>query len=291
MNNGSGFEDITAISGIVDINTLTFVSSFLDYNNDGMQDLYIANDKNYVPNQLFENLGNGFFQDVSSISGADIEINAMSIGAGDYDNDGDTDIYVTEEAIFNILLRNNGDGTFTDVGAMTGVNHNELSWGANFFDCDNDLDLDLYVSSSTKSFPNTSVLFVNEINEGDFSPVFLENDSLSSYANAIGDFNLDGLLDIAVNNSYYAGTPGNDNHHLWQNVSSNSNNWLKVFLVGTESNRDGIGTWIEFYINGNKYVRYKHCAIGYQAQNSALEHFGMGSHTQVDSIICSLVKR
>jgi hypothetical protein len=289
-NNGDGtFSDVTESAGVADDFELTFMSAFLDINNNGLQDLYNSQDRYWSINSMFKNNGDDTFDDISSSSNTDIEIDAMNVGVGDYDNDGDLDIYVTNistQQDGNALLRNNGDETFTDVAGAMGVDMFQVTWGGNFFDADNDLDLDLYVSAQHVGSEFSSKLFINN-NGNSFTeanPPGMQGDTMNSYSNAIGDFNLDGLMDIVVNNA----TPLNgdfNNFHLWQNTSSNSNNWLKVFLVGTDSNRDGIGSWIEMYINGNKYVRYKHCGIAYLAQNSTLEHFGMGPFTQADSVI------
>jgi hypothetical protein len=282
------FTDITSETGTSENSKATFVSVFFDYNNDGYQDMYIATDKYGQTNSLYKNLGDGSFQDISAASNTDLSIDAMNSGIGDYDNDGDQDIYVTNDSQGNKLLRNNGDETFTEVGETMGVAFFAQSWGGNFFDADNDLDLDLYVCGEQAGDQNTNVFFVNKPENGNFEALPEANmpgDNLQSYSNAIGDFNNDGLPDIVVNNGIPVGPPEQNQFHLWQNTTSNSNNWLKIVLVGTESNMEGIGSSIEIYINGNKYVRYKYSAIAYLAQNSATEHFGLGPNTMVDSII------
>ncbi|KAA3635965.1 MAG: CRTAC1 family protein, partial [Bacteroidetes bacterium] len=288
-NNGdNSFSEISGSAGLPDNYVLPNATAFFDFNNNGLQDLFIGNDNLAFLNQMLKNLGDGTFEDVSSSSNLDVAMDAMNAGIADYDNDGDLDIYVTNKVSENQLFRNNGDETFTEIASQVGVDNqiNQLTWGGNFFDCDNDLDLDLYVSSSLKTADFPSKLFINDLGSGNFSTILLENDTLSSFANAIGDFNLDGLMDIVVNNAIVNNIPDNEDvFQLWQNTTSNANNWLKVFLVGTESNRDGIGSWIEMYINGQKYVRYKHCGIAYMAQNSNLEHFGMGPFTEADSVI------
>ena len=282
-NNGDGtFTDVSEAAGISNDVSATFCSVFFDFNNDGFQDIYEINDRFVFANVLYKNNGDGTFVDVSGSSNTDIAIDAMNAGVADYDNDGDQDIYVTNLEENNQLLRNNGDETFTDVATQLGVGvFNKTSWGGNFFDLDNDMDLDLYVSNNENS-PTapfvSSDLFINDFENGVFvniDPPGMAGDTAGSHSNAIADFNLDGLLDIAVNNSH----DGDDiifDFHLWQNTTSNSNNWLKVFLVGTESNRDGIGSLIEFYVEGNKYIRYKHCNIAYVAQNSTLGTFWYG---------------
>ena len=72
---------------------------------------------------------------------------------------------------------------------------------------------------------------------------------------------------------------------IWENQTDNDNNWLKVRLEGVESNRDGIGSWIEIYHDGQKQVRYTQCGTAYLAQNTQTEHFGIGTFETLDSVI------
>ena len=282
-NNGDGtFSDISATAG-VDISQISFCSAFLDYNNDGYQDIYVSNDRWFTSNYLFKNNGDGTFDDVSQISGTDLEIDAMSVTVDDYNNDGWFDIYVTNNPGGNVFLKNNGDGTFTDIAMTTGTSFNSHGWGAAFFDAENDMDLDLYVSGSYVG-PNTdwiSAAFYKrtgpEMFEIPTDAGFL-NDEGSSYSNAIGDINNDGLPEIIVNNI------ADEPLQLWRNQTTTSNNWLKVKLEGTASNRDGIGSIIEMGISGNAQYRYTLCGEGYLGQNSNYELFGMGSNTSADYV-------
>ncbi len=286
-NNQDGtFTDVTAATGTGDGYRLTFCSAFLDYNNDGLQDLYNSQDRPWSINTLFQNNGSGTFSDVSDASNSDLGIDAMNVGVGDYDNDGDLDIYITNTPSGNKLLKNNGDETFSEVAGDLGVAMNRVSWGANFFDCENDLDLDLYVCAQHMGEDFASELYINDIENDTFTEGNLpgmEGDILNSFSNAIGDFNDDGLPDIAVNNATPPGEAENK-FHLWQNNATAGNNWIKVDLEGVESNKEGVGSWIEVYLEGNKYVRYKHCGIAYLAQNSATELIGLGDYTTIDSL-------
>ncbi|MDX1702203.1 MAG: VCBS repeat-containing protein, partial [Melioribacteraceae bacterium] len=147
-NNGNGtFTDVSITAGISTSGHLSFCSSFFDFDKDGFQDIYISNDRFANKNILYKNDGDGTFTDVSLSSGTDIAANAMSTTIDDYNNDGWLDIYVTNTSEGNYLLKNNGDGTFTNVASSTGTIFNSIGWGANFFDADNDTDMDLYVSS------------------------------------------------------------------------------------------------------------------------------------------------
>lgn len=287
-NNGDGtFSDVTVAAGVADGDNLTFCSAFFDYNNDGLQDLYNSQDRPWSINTLFKNTGEGHFEDVSAVANADLAIDAMSVTVGDYDNDGDQDVYITNTPLGNKLLRNNGDETFTEVADAMGVGFYKVGWGANFFDCDNDLDLDLYVSAMHMGTDDASSLYVNDIENNRFIEAKLPGmagDTVNSFSNAVGDFNNDGLPDVAVNNADASGGIIN-NFHLWQNRSFSVNNWIKIKLEGVISNREGVGSWIEVYVGGQKYVRYKHCGIAYLAQNSDTEHIGLGKYLSADSII------
>ncbi len=221
-----------------------------DYDNDGDQDLYVANDYNGIdfenvilspgPNILYRNEGDGTFTDVSRISGTDDPGWAMGVNFADYDQDGWLDIYVAnfwEDA----LLRNKGDGTFENVTAAAGLPHEhptqelkekpdaELtrdeirawpynSWGTAFIDYDNDGDLDLHVSNGF--IPNSEYqrelehnrLFENNGN-GTFTDVARDaglDDPLAARGAAYGDFNGDGFVDIFVINNDFLTLQGSD---------------------------------------------------------------------------------
>ncbi len=281
-NDNGIYYDISTTSGITLGNQLSFCSVFFDYDNDGDQDIYIANDKYPQINRLYQNDGLGNFTDVSVASGAGIGIDAMSTTIDDYNDDGFFDIYVTNTTGGNYHLKNNGDGTFTNVAADVGTGFYSIGWGAVFLDADNDADLDLYVSSSMNgTVPErlTSAFYENQGNDTYLIPTSIgfANDSRVSYSNAIGDFNNDGLPDIIVMND-------TDNYFLWENTTSNSNNWLKIKLQGVSSNRDGIGSMIEISIAGEKQYRYTLCGEGYLGQNSSTEIFGLGTATSVDYV-------
>lgn len=283
-NNGNNtFSDVSSSAGIHNTSNLSFCSAFFDYNNDGFQDIYVANDKSNNANVLYHNNGNGTFSDVSVVSNTDLTIDAMTTTIGDYNNDGWFDIYVTNNPGGNVLLLNNQDGTFTDVTSASGTEFNSVGWGAVFIDAECDTDLDLYVSGSMDgSIPSLiSAAFYENNGSGVFSipnNVGFIGDEKPSHSNAIGDVNNDGLPDIVVNNNL------NENLFLWRNETITTNNWLKVKLEGTISNRDGIGSFIEISINGNKQYRYTLCGEGYLSQNSESEFFGLGAGTYVDYV-------
>ncbi len=279
-NNGNNtFTNVAIQTGTSDGLKVSFCAGFIDINQNLRPDLYIANDR-LPANSMYLNNGNTY-SDISFLSGTDTVINAMNVGAGDYNNDGHLDIYVTNTPEGNVLYKNNGDETFSDMTPSAGVAFNQWSWGGNFFDYDNDGDLDLYVSSEEVENGKANALYEN-MGDGTFHQPFpdgIVGDTLASFGNAIGDFNLDGKMDVVVTNAY------GDPMLIWENQTDNDNNWLKVNLEGVDSNRDGIGSWIELYHDGQKQVRYTQCGTAYLAQNTQTEHFGLGTFETCDSLI------
>lgn len=282
-NNGNGtFMLVNNEAGLTDEGMMSFCSAFLDYDNDGDQDIYVSNDKTQWPNLLYRNNNDGTFTEVGEESGTRIFIDAMSVTVDDVNYDGWLDIYVTDDDSDSVLFINNTDGTYTDMAIPYGVTFNQIGWGAIFFDADNDSDLDLYVSGETDgSFPqylpsifyeNTGALPFTQNNGA------IPNDFSLSYSNAIGDADNDGYTEFVVNNINHP------NISFWKNNTPQTNNWLKVKLEGTVSNRNGIGSYIEISVNGNKQYRYTLCGEGYLSQNSATEIFGIGPHSQIDYV-------
>ncbi len=289
-NNGDGtFTDVTEMAGLEMDGYMTFCSAFFDYNNDGYQDIYMANDKFVTENILYKNNGDGTFENVSDAAGVNLIMGAMSTTIDDYNNDGWLDIYITNDdqvipntTTGNALLRNNGDGTFTNVAISTGTIFNSVGWGAVFLDADNDMDHDLYVSGSNTD-PNGPLTAAFYENSGDgtfFIPedAGFENDTGISFSNAIGDVDNDGYPEIVVLNN------GGGDIFFWKNSSANDHNWLKVNLQGTISNKMGIGSWIEVSAGGQIQYHYTLCGEGYLGQNSGSEFFGLGTNQTIDYV-------
>ncbi|MCA0133080.1 FG-GAP-like repeat-containing protein [Winogradskyella alexanderae] len=269
-------------AGLETTGYMSFCSAFLDYDNDGDQDIYVSNDKYPNPNLMYKNNGDGTFTEVGAETGTNVSIDAMSVTVEDFNHDGWLDIYITNDPTNNVLYVNNGDGTFTDMAQSYHVTFNSSSWGAVFLDADNDTDLDLYVSgegNGTES-PFMSSGFYENVNPSFFqlNNGAVPNDFAFSYGNAIGDTDNDGLPEIVVNNIDH------NNIFLWKNTTNATNNFIRIKLEGTTSNRNGVGSFIEISINGNKQYRYTCLGEGYLSQNSATEHFGLGSNTTIDYV-------
>lgn len=281
-NNADGtFTEKTNWAQVADENKLPFCAAFFDYDNDRWPDIYIANDK-LPPNTLLRNNGNGTFMDVSVATQSNVVMSAMCVAIGDYNNDANQDIYISNIATGNVLLQNHEISNvnfFMDQAEVAGVEFFDVAWGCNFLDADNDRLLDLYVSGATVGSNTPSSTFYRNIGNGSFSEDFIgfEGDTVQSYCNAIGDFNQDGYPDIIVSNF----APFNT--QLWEN-GGGDHSWIKINLEGVKSNRQGIGSKIEVYVENDYQMRYTHCGIGYMGQNSDTEIIGVADATTIDSI-------
>lgn len=287
QNNGDGtFIDVSEASLTLDQGSLPFCSAFLDYNNDRWPDIYTANDRVMISNTLFENNHDGTFTDVSEASMAGLYMDAMCVNVADVNQDGWQDIYVTNIPAGSAFLVNDAPQTdeavtFSELAEEAGISFmGGMAWGSNFFDADNDGDLDLYLSGEyVGSNVLSSAYYRNEGNLQFSQPEagFL-GDTVKSFNNAIGDLNQDGQLDILViNQSPYPS-------QIWQN-SGTDHHWIKINLEGILSNRDAIGSRVEAYYNDQYQMRYTHCGIAFLGQNSDNVHFGLGTNTQVDSLV------
>ena len=281
------FAEVTSSSGTFISNVPTLATSFLDIDHDLDGDLYISIDKVFE-NYLFDNDGTGSFQDISTSSNTNVVVCAMNSSSGDYDEDGDLDIYVSNTPSGNVLLRNNGDKTFSDVTTEAGVGFFRTGWGTSFIDCDNDGDLDMYVSSSTETAPNA--LYVNQGDGTFIEPLFTSgglggDDMGRTYCNTHGDFNHDGLIDLAISNVVNTSS-ADQQFRLWKNEEVHpERHWIKIHLEGVQSNRDGVGSWITVHSEGEEYVRYTHIGDGYLGQSSDFNHIGVNEANLIDSLI------
>ncbi|MBR9922819.1 MAG: T9SS type A sorting domain-containing protein [Bacteroidetes bacterium] len=287
INQGNNtFTEEAQARGVADDTQLSHQSLFFDYDNDGDQDLYVINDRLYL-NSLFQNDGSGYFTDVSAVSGTNIQIDAMNASAGDIDNNGYLEIFITNNGAGgggDRLLYNNGDGTFTDMSTDMGAAIPYFTWSGIWLDYDNDTDQDLYVASMKVQDPN--VLLTNFLREISI-PIFLNSypdghpeGYVATFCAAYFDFNDDGKLDIVTPNA------GPDSPiQLWKNIDPNTNNWVKFKLEGVYSTRDAVGTRVEIFLDGQKYTRYLTQGEAYLSQNHKKIHFGLYDAIKVDSVI------
>ena len=293
---GGTFEDITATAGLDQSLGKELGVLFGDVDIDGDIDLYLASDQ--TQNFLFLNNGQGRFDEQSLFAGTayseDGEAEGgMGVDLGDYDADGWPDLFVSNFLWeTNTLYRNLGDGRYRDVTGATGLGRSSLAylgWGTRLFDVDNDGDLDLFVANGhperdialyqNATFAQRNQLFIND-GIGRFREVTdVAGTALGvvavSRGAAFGDYDDDGDIDILVTNC--EGPPT-----LMRNDGVNINNWLRVRLQGTTSNRAAIGARVEL-VSGSLQLQDQVLGGGsYLSQSDLRLHFGLGSRNEVD---------
>src|SRR6266576_2306694 len=299
-NNHDGtFTDVSDASGVGKPESKGMGVVLADFNNDGWPDIAVANDT--WPNFLFINKHDGTFQDVSMVSGLAASEDGryeagMGIDAADVDGDGWQDVYVTHlDFELNRLYHNNGDGTFDDYTYRSGIGNKAIllsGVSAKFLDYDNDgwpdilqlngamLDnVNLYHGEVSYKEP---LLMFRNLGKGQFEKVSdsLGPDFIRPIAGrglATADFDNDGDIDIAVNNR------GNF-PELLRNDGGNANHWLEVLLIGTKSNRDGIGSSLKLTSEGVAHVEQSKGGMSYMSASDPRIHFGLGKRTKIESL-------
>ena len=277
-----------------------FQPGWLDFDNDGDLDLYIVND---IGNTIQRNVlwrndgpradGSWNFQDYSQVSGADINMDGMGLAVGDYDLDGHLDMYMSNIGS-NVLLRNTGDGlTFVNTTREARVGKGQLvpkgtrvSWGAAFFDFDNDADEDLFVVSGfldifqVNNPEEQANLLLQNVGDGTFADASLwsgVDDTGYGRGGVYLDFDHDGCLDLFFVNYQ-------DTARLFQNACESGNSWLTISTVGTVSNRDGVGARVRVEVDGLSQIREVAAGSSSMSQHTMATHFGLGSAEVVDLI-------
>ncbi len=301
-NNGDGtFTDVSHLLPEPDVAGMGFAASWLDVDRDGDPDLYVVNDEgvDLQPNQLYRNDGpdgNGgwLFTNVSDSCGCQVAMFGMGTAIGDYDRDGDQDMYITnlDEGGGEILLQSQGDGMHVDVtlatGARTGNSTNRTtSWGTEFIDIDNDGFLDLFTAFGSLLNPddqNSLVPAPNVMLRGNGSSFTeiadsgVEGAPGSSEGVAALDYDLDGCMDLIVQN--LDGQPA-----LYRNRCEGSGSWIGFLLEGTLSNRDAVGAEVRIVTaNGTQHAQVFAGSTSVHSGRTKKLHFGLGNATSVDSV-------
>jgi hypothetical protein len=318
-NTGHGtFEDVTEKAGLGKVTGWTLDVGHGDFNNDGLQDIYLACD--FGTDHIFLNNGDGTFREVTEkATGWDTK-KGMNVDVADYNNDGWLDIYVTN--IYDeymkecaMLWQNMGDGTFAEVSADVGVCDTGWGWAAKFGDFDNDGWQDLFVVNGLRSAGDESYLPIllpmltkpgvdfSDVNnwpdignrswsgferkrlfhnQGDMTfreigaEAGVDNDRDGRGIGVI-DLDNDGRLDLVQTNANQAPI-------VYRNVSQNVGNWISLKLIGTKSNRDGIGARVELKAGGLTQIREVDGGNGFSGQSSRRVHFGIGSAIKLDRL-------
>ena len=258
-----------------------YASTWVDFDNDRDIDLFIAKCRGgniqWKYNELWRNNGDGTFSNIADVTGyyngfypdgghdnssnLGDPVQTWSSAWGDFDNDGNMDVYVGASATGDgghKLMQNNGDGTFTDRTSGSGVEGAPYGIENNSGDFNNDGYIDI--------ISNGSIL----LNDGDFT--FTQYDGGVPGPGGIGDANNDGFLDV-FNGS-----------NLYQN-SSNGNNWLKIMTIGTTSNINGIGARIEITSSSiGTQIRDVQSGTGFRYMSSLNTYFGLGEDTSISTL-------
>ena len=296
-NEGNGrFVDVSKESGIAASLGKSFGAVATDINNDGLMDLFVANDT--VPNFLFVNKGKGKFEEVGLMAGvaysdSGAPRSGMGVDAADFDNDGWQDLFVAniDQELFS-LYQNQKDLTFLDKPGEIGQATRLLSgWGLRFFDYDNDGDPDLIlanghpddmieIQSLKVKYKEPLLLFENV--DGQFKnvsaisgPVFGKD--FPARGLSVGDYDNDGDLDVLIINNGTAPI-------LLRNEGGNRNNWVGLQLVATRSNPEGVGAIITWEAGGKKFRRLKTAGGSYLSSHDPREILGIGAATKLDSV-------
>ena len=298
-NDGNGkFTDVTVKAGVEDKDKYYgFSTIFVDINNDGKPDLVVGNDSE--PNFLYINKGNGTFDDESYVSGFALnkdgrEIASMGIAAGDYENNGLIDFYVSDFGDdYKVLYHNDGDASFTDVSYKAGIAQTTIpfvGWGDGFIDSDNDGWLDLFAVNG-HVYP--------EVDQHDWGTTWAERpllfhnvpettgkgrkfqyvppvkgtglaDVIPARGAAFGDLFNDGKIDVIIN-------PIDGPPVLLRNVNPDHNHWVEIGLVGgPKGPRDATCATVYLQANGMRQRRDVLSSGSYISANDRRLHFGLG---------------
>jgi hypothetical protein len=257
---------------------------WVDFNNDGWQDIFVTNESNQNEN-LYLNNGDGTFTAASVPSLLQNGGSTAGSNWEDFDNDGDFDVLLVNWGNQrNQLYINNGDGTFTKLNEAPFTTDISSSFGSSVGDIDNDGDLDIIISKAFTSQKTANLLYINN-NDGTFtkSNDSAVQDSGWTYGVALGDYDNDGWLDLFEARCFNA----NENNVLFHN-NGGSNNWIVLNLEGIISNKSAIGAVVKLKseISGSSVWQMRKVVgqNGYCGQNLQV-HFGLGDASQIDSLI------
>jgi len=267
-----------------------------DINNDGLTDLFVANDT--VQNFLFANRGKGKWEEIGLASEVGFSANGqprsgMGVDAVDFEQDGWQDLFVSnvDQEMF-AFYRNNKDESFSDIAHGQGVAQATRllsGWGVKFFDFDNDGNVDLFLANGHPddmidtyggqvTYKEPLLLFRNEGGQmrnvsKEAGPVFSK--FFPARGLAIGDFDNDGRVDVLVGNNGEAPV-------LLRNRAGQGNHWVGLKLEGRAANRDAVGARLTWSVGGKKRTRLKTSGGSYLSSHDPREVIGLGAAASLD---------
>jgi hypothetical protein len=299
-NRGDGtFDDVTAKSGIFDTTSKSLGVALLDYDRDGWPDVFVANDTQ--PNKLYRNLRNGTFEDIAVRAGVAFSEDGkaragMGVDVADYDNSGTPGIVITNfDNEMMALYRGGREGAYSDVSVKAGIgqlSRDRLGFGCTFCDVNLDGWLDLvavngHIDETVRVLRNVGYaqaphLFLND-GHGAFGDVATEAGSDFAAPKvgrgiAYGDFDRDGDVDLLI-------TTNRGPALLYRNDVTNHNRSLRLRLIGTKSNRDGIGAVVRLFTPDGTQSRMVKTGSSYLSQSELTLTFGIGKREKADRIV------
>lgn len=288
-NRGDGiFEDVSQAAGLSRALGRGMSIAFADYDLDGWMDVFVANDN--LPNFLFRNRGKGVFEESALLAGVALldhgkPVASMGSDFSDFNNDGLPDLVVTALSGETFpLFRNQGRGAFQDAGyasQLARLSNPFAGWGVGFVDFDNDGFKDIFTANShvndiVEKFEKATYRQPNTVfrNMADGRFIWEAKSGLDGAVKAhrgavFADFDQDGRLDAAV-------TALSEPVELWRNTSPASHHWVAVSLIGTRSNRDGIGARVTI----GKQLGIRSTSVSYASSIHAPLHFGLGADSK-----------
>jgi enediyne biosynthesis protein E4 len=288
-NNGDGtFEDVTAKMGIKDLDGRAMGVGAADYDDDGFVDIYVAND--HSMNYLWHNNAGKSFTDMGTPSGTAFGQSgesaiSMSVDFADYTGSGRMGMFISDDKYCR-LYENLGNGIFAERSYPSGIAMPAgqfVGWSSSFIDYNNDGLIDIYkVNGALKHLYGQEDQLFENIGDGKFKDVSTESGSyflekLVGRGACFGDYDNDGDIDAYIVNL-------NDRGAFLRNNKGNQNNWISLKLVGTTSNRDGIGARVKIRYGDKVQTSQKKSTTGYLSQNDPRMHFGLAKNMMIDQI-------
>lgn len=298
-NRGNGtFIDVTQIAGVSDPSSKSLGVCIIDYNADGLPDIFEANDTQ--PNKLYENNGDGTFIEVGLLTGlayneSGVATGAMGVDAGDYDNSGKESLIIGNFSNEMLNLYINEGNMFLDDAPIAQLGKSSLltlTFGCFFIDFDLDGRLDIFTANghvetdinkiqSDVTYAQQSHLF-RGLPNGKFKNVILKvgpdlAQPIVGRGAAYGDIDNDGDADLLI-------TTSNGPPYLFRNNGGNDNRWIKIKLVGRKSNRNGLGARIEITSSIGTQFRTLRSGSGYCSQNELNAIFGLKDDLMIETI-------